>query len=463
MVSEPGTPYEEDRDAAGEPRPAYAALLRALDDIDLGELVDAVRGHLDEHGVTFGGQPFVVDPIPRLIPADEWEALAAGLRQRARALNAFLTDAYGEQRIVSAGVVDAETIEDAEGYEPQLAGRIPAGAAPAAIIGFDLVRAPDGRFLVLEDNLRTPSGIAYLVAAREAVRTSLPPGVPEPRPVAPAILELLGDTLRAAVPDAAPEHPTIVLVTDGPDNVAFYEHRTLAGALGIPALAQDRLHRAGDRLRAQLDDGREAEVDVVYRRTDVDQAYESDGTPTAIGELLCEPWLAGTLGLVNHFGNGVADDKLVHGHVEDFIGFYLNEEPLVRSVPTTSLADPAAVDDASRRLRELVIKPRHGHGGEGVTIGALASAQDLKGARETLRAHPERYICQPLVPLSRHPTVIDGRLQPRHVDLRPFCFVGSEPRLAPGALSRVSFDEDEMVVNSSRNGGGKDTWIVPSL
>jgi uncharacterized circularly permuted ATP-grasp superfamily protein len=459
MASE--TPYEEDRDGDGAPRPVYTPLLDALDGADLDAIADAVQRHLDDGGVTFGGQSFVVDPIPRLITAEEWKPLVVGLGQRARALNAFLADVYGERRIVTAGVLNAATIEDAEGYEPQLAGRIPAGATAASVIGFDLVRAPDGHFVVLEDNLRTPSGIAYLIAARDAVRAALPPGVPEPQPVVPAILELLGDTLRAAVPRRAPDRPTIVLVTDGPGNVAFYEHRTLARALGILLLTPADLRRRGDRLCAQLPDGSEAEVDVVYRRTDEDRAFGSDGTPTAIGELLCEPWLAGTLGLVNHFGNGVADDKLVHGHVEDFIGFYLGEAPLVRSVPTASLADPAVVQDALTRLRELVIKPRHGHGGEGVTIGALASEQDLQCVRETLRAHPERYICQSIVPLSRHPTVIDGRLQSRHVDLRPFCFAGAPPRLAPGALSRVSFDEGEMVVNSSRNGGGKDTWILP--
>jgi uncharacterized circularly permuted ATP-grasp superfamily protein len=459
MASEPS--FDEDRHGDGSPRPGYTVLLRALRDADLEELVTAVRGHLDEREVTFDGQPFVVDPIPRLITAGEWEALAAGLRQRARALNAFLADIYGERRVVAAGVLDATTVEGAEGYEPQLAGRIPAGTAAAAVIGFDLVRAPDGRFLVLEDNLRTPSGIAYLIAAADAVRAALPTGVGEPRPSGPAILELLADALRGAVPDTAPPRPTIILLSDGPDNNAFYEHRTLARALDIPLLTADRLRRVGDRLRARLHDGSEAEVDVVYRRTDVDHAFAKDGTATWVGELLCEPWLAGTLGLVNHFGNGVADDKLVHGHVEDFIGFYLHEEPLVRSVPTTSLADPAAADDARERLRELVVKPRHGHGGAGVTIGASASAQELEDARETLRTHPERYISQPIVPLSRHPTVIDGRLEPRHVDLRPFCFVGSEPRLAPGALSRVSFDEGEMIVNSSRNGGAKDTWILP--
>ena len=459
MASE--APYEEDRDGDGTPRAGYATLLHALRDADLEQLVGSVRDHLGRRGVAFGAEPFVVDPIPRLIAAAEWAPVAAGLAQRARALNAFLADAYGEQRITGAGILEPETIAGAEGYEPQLAGRVPAGPAAAAIIGFDLVRAPDGRFLVLEDNLRTPSGIAYLVAAREAVRAALPPGIPAPQPVAPAILELLGDTLRAAAPAGAPQPPVIVIVSDGPGNVAYWEHDALARALAIPLVTPDRLRRVGDRLLARPADGRELEVDVVYRRTDEDRAFLPDGSPTAIGELLCEPWLAGTLGLVNHYGNGVADDKLIHGHVEQFIAFYLGEEPLIASVPTTSLNDPAAVQDALGRLREVVIKPRHGHGGTGVTIGARATPAQLEAVRASLRDEPEEYICQPLVPLSRHPTVIDGRLQPRHVDLRPFCFVGAEPRIAPGALSRVSFDEDEMVVNSSRNGGGKDTWVLP--
>ena len=458
MASEP--PFDEAHHRDGSPRPGYATLLHALRDADLDALAAAVRDRLDAEGVSFGGQPFVVDPIPRLIAAHEWEPLAAGLRQRARALNAFLADVYGERRIVAAEIVEAAAIEGAEGYEPQLTGRVPAGPAAAAIIGFDLIRAPDGGFLVLEDNLRTPSGIAYLLAAGDAVRAALPPGAAAPPSAAPAVLELLGDALRAAVPDGAPQRPTIVLVSDGPDNVAFWEHRTLARVLEIPVLTADRLRRVGDRLRAWLPDGSEAEVDVVYRRTDVDYAFETDGTPTWVGELLCEPWLAGTLGLVNHFGNGVADDKLVHGHVEDFIAFYLGEEPLVRSVPTTSLTDPAAARDALERLHELVVKPRHGHGGAGVTIGAAASDDELEAVRETLRIAAERYISQPIVPLSRHPTVIDGRLQARHVDLRPFCFVDGEPRVAPAALSRVSYGDGEMVVNSSRNGGAKDTWIL---
>ena len=181
---------------------------------------------------------------------------------------------------------------------------------------------------------------------------------------------------------------------------------------------------------------------------------------TAIGRTLVPAWLAGNLGLVNAFGNGIADDKLVHAHVEDFVRFYLGEEPLVRSVPTTALDSPQSGADAIERLHELVVKPRHGHGGTGVTIGSQADEATLRHARTELERHPERYIVQPIVPLSRHPTVIEGRLVPRHVDLRPFAFYSDVVQLAPGGLSRVSFDEGEMIVNSSRNGGGKDTWVM---
>ena len=463
MDSEVGrqAPFEEDRDSSGAPRPGYEQLLGALHGADLNGLIDDVRGHLAGHEVIFGGAPFVVDPIPRLIPATEWEALERGLAQRARALNAFLADVYDRRRIVAAGIVDGVTLDGAEGYEPDLAGRLAQrGPPPAAIIGFDLVRAPSGEFLVLEDNMRTPSGIAYLAAARAALEATLPAGMPARRPVAPAVYELLGAALRAAAPAGAGPDPQVVVVTDGPGNVALYEHRTIARELGVPLVTADRLRADGDRLTARTDDGATIAVDVVYRRTDEDRVRDEHGATTAIAELLCPAWLGGTLGLVNHFGNGVADDKLVHGHVEDFVRFYLREEPLVRSVPTTPLDTPEAGRDAIERLRDLVIKPRHGHGGEGVTIGALASAEELDHVRAELTRHPERYICQPIVPLSRHPTVIGGRLQPRHVDLRPFAFATPEPRLAPGGLSRVAFDEDEMIVNSSRNGGGKDTWVL---
>jgi uncharacterized circularly permuted ATP-grasp superfamily protein len=462
MGSDPtrGDPFDEDRDAAGNPRPDYEHTLGALAAADLEQLRAAVERKLDDDGVTFGTQPFVVDPVPRLILAEEWAGLERGLTQRTRALNHFLTDVYGERRIVEAGIVDAATVDGAEGYEPDLRDRPSTSAPPAPIIGFDLVRDPVGRFLVLEDNLRTPSGVAYLVAARRALAAVLPPGLPTPRPVDPLIYELLGAALHAAAPPSAGSDPLIVLVSDGPGNVAYYEHSCIAEALGIALVTADQLEHDGDGLRVRLPNGEDRSVDVVYRRTDEDRIRDVHGELTAIGELLTPAWLAGRIGLVNAFGNGVADDKLVHSHVEDFVRFYLEEEPLIASVPTRALDTPEAGRDAIERLPELVIKPRHGHGGAGVTIGSHADEDQLAVARSELERHPERYIAQPIVPLSRHPTVIDGRLEHRHVDLRPFAFFGREVALAPGGLSRVAFDAGEMVVNSSRNGGGKDTWVL---
>ena len=453
-------PYEEDRDGDGRPRPGYAPLLTALADVDLDELCRRVRHRLQVDGASFGAQPFVVDVVPRLLSGAEWDPLARGLAQRTRALNAFLTDVYGERRIVAAGLIAAETIDGAEGYEPDLAGRLPAGSPPAPIIGFDLVRDPDGAFLVLEDNLRTPSGIAYLTAARDALTAVLPDTIPRPRPIDPGIYRLLRAALAHAAPSAAGPDPQLVVLTDGPQNIAHYDHARLAAAIGAPLATLEQLHLDGDRLRLRGADGSERPVDVVYRRTDEDRIRDEHGETTAVARTLVPAWQAGTLGLVNAFGNGVAADKLVHAHVEEVGRFDLDEEPLVRSVPTTALDSPQAGADAIARLPEIVVKPRHGHGGTGVTIGSQADEHTLRLTREELERRPEQYIVQPIVPLSRHPTVIDGRLQPRHVDLRPFAFYADEVTLAPGGLSRVSFDAGEMIVNSSRNGGGKDTWVL---
>ncbi len=453
-------PFEEHRDADGRVRPAYERLLAALEGVDLEELYQQVVQRLADDGASFGDQPFVIDIIPRVLSGAEWEPLARGLEQRTRALNAFLTDAYGERRIVAAGIVDAATIDGAEGYEPDLAGCLPGISPPAPIIGFDLVRDPDGMFLVLEDNLRTPSGIAYLTAARDALTAVLPATIPRPRPVDPEIYQLLRATLVAAAPPGSGPAPRLVVLTDGPSNIAHYEHTRLAAAIDVPLATLDQLSTDGERVLMDATDGSRHPVDVVYRRTDEDRIRDEDGAMTPVARTLVPAWLQGKLGLVNAFGNGVADDKLVHAHVEDFVRFYLGEAPLVRSVPTTALDSPQSGADAIERLHELVVKPRHGHGGTGVTIGSQADEEALRRARAELQRHPERYVVQPIVPLSRHPTVIDGQLVPRHVDLRPFAFYAGEVRLAPGGLSRVSFDEGEMIVNSSRNGGGKDTWVL---
>jgi len=447
--------FDEDRDPSGDPRHGYAAGLRALEEVDLGGLCRGVRERLERIGVSFGADPFVVDPVPRLITSEEWDPLAAGLAQRARALNSFLLDAYGERRIVREGVISDETIEQAEGYEPDVMGRLPQRGSPAGVIGFDVVRDPSGEFLVLEDNLRTPSGFAYAVAARRALTDALPEGFPTPRPVDPVAYELLGGALRAAAPEGC-EDPFVVLLTDGPDNVAYYEHRQAAGNAGATLVTLPDLLRDGDGLVVRRPGGGTRRVDVVYRRTGDDRVRNRRGGLTAIADVLLEPWLSGDIGVVNAFGNGVADDKFVHGCVEDFIRFYLGEEPLARSVPTLTVDRVPTIAE----LRELVVKPRHGLGGDGVVIGAHAETADLKRLIGELEEHPERYVMQPIIALSRHPTVIDGRLEPRHVDLRVFAFCGEDVALIPGGLTRVALNPGALVVNSSQKGGGKDTWVV---
>ena len=452
--------FDEACDADGQPRPGYGATLAALAQTDLRALCRDLAARFEQRGVSFGTDPFVVDPVPRLIAGAEWDALADGLAQRARALNCFLRDAYGERRIVAAGVVERDGIERAEGYEPDLLGRLPARGAPAAIIGFDVVRDTNGEFLVLEDNLRTPSGFTYALAAREALAEVLPPGLPRPRPLEADMVRLLRAAICAAAPQGCAD-PCVVVLGEGPDSSAHYEHARAAELLGGELVTLADLERDGDRLVVRGSAGAMSAVDVVYRRTDDDRVRGDDGELTAVAALLLGPWLAGTVGLVNAFGNGLGDDKLAHSRVEDFVRFYLDEEPKVRSVPTLSLTTPEQVEEAVGRLRELVVKPRYGEGGAGVVIGAHAESADLERLAGELREHPADFIAQPIIALSCHPTVIDGELAPRHVDLRPFAFCGADDEVAliPGGLTRVAFEAGGLVVNSSQNGGGKDTWV----
>ena len=440
-------------------------MIDAIAGSDLAAVSRAVADDLDRLGMRFraGGrdQRFPIDPVPRVLPADEWELLERGLAQRARALNAFLADAYGERRIVEAGAVPRRVIDGAEMFERDMCDVDVGGAPRAGVAGFDLVRHKTGEFEVLEDNLRTPSGYTYALAAREALIDVLPTGGPRPRAIDPVSYELLHRALRAATPPGV-EEPLIVVLSDGPDNVAYFEHRLAAERLGVPLVTLADLVADRDGPLVRPDGGEPRRVDVVYRRTDEDRAHDEHGRLTAVGQALVPAWTAGRLGLVNAFGNGVADDKLMHGHVEDFVRFYLGEEPAVRSVPTESVAPERPAPEMIGRLRERVIKPRHGHGGKGVVIGAHADEDELAELAQELERNPGRYVSQPTVTLSRHPTVIDGRLEPRHVDLRAFAFTFSDERveLIPGGLSRVALEAGAMVVNSSQQGGGKDTWVI---
>jgi uncharacterized circularly permuted ATP-grasp superfamily protein len=445
--------FDEALDPEGEPREAGGAGLALLGE-DLAALAAGVREALDGRGVNFrsagGVADFLVCPVPRVIGAAEWAELEAGLAQRVRALEAFVADVYGPQRAIAEGVVPRRLIETSDGYEPAMRGARPAGSW-VGVAGLDLVRDAAGELLVLEDNLRTPSGFAYAVEARRAVLAQLdPPGELAPRTLA-GLPELLGGTLRAAAPEGV-EDPYAVVLTDGPDNSAAFEHAWAAEQLGIPLVEPADLELRGDVLRH----GGRA-VDVVYRRTD------ADTVDTEVGRLLVPPARAGTLGLVNEFGTGVADDKLAHAYVEDMVRFHLGEEPRLRSVETLDLCVPEQLERALDELETLVVKPRLGHGGHGVIVCPHAEPEDVERVRAQLIAQPADYIAQPTVEISLHPTVIGDELRPRHVDLRPFVFQHGTGKavVMPGGLTRVAFEEGAMVVNSTQNGGAKDTWVLP--
>jgi uncharacterized circularly permuted ATP-grasp superfamily protein len=405
-----------------------------LGDRDPAGLAADARACLND--VTFGSHGFNFDPVPRVLPATDWEPLAAGLAQRVLALERWCADVYGERRIVRDGVVPARVVETIDTYEPELQGlRVPLWVGVA---GLDVVRGPDGRFAVLEDNLRTPSGMAYAVAARfVSTRLLAPAETPWP-------LDDLGDLLARALTASTgrDRRPRAAVLTDGPDNAAHWEHERLAEMLDVPLVELDEFDPDG--------------FEAVYRRTNGDRLDD----PT--GRLLAGPWREGRLGLVNAFGIGVGDDKLAHAYVEDMVRYYLGEEPLVPSVRTYDLGRPEVLEEALDRFSELVIKPRASYGGEGVVICPHAERVDVERARADVVAAPHDFIAQELIPLSLHATVIDGRLAPRHVDLRPFVFLGSdgEASVLPGGLTRVAFDEGALVVNSSQNGGAKDTWVI---
>jgi uncharacterized circularly permuted ATP-grasp superfamily protein len=448
----------------GEPRPHARPALEVIASSDAAELPDRIGRSLRRAGVRFssveGDPQFYVDPVPRVISAADWEPVKRGLAQRVRALNAFVADVYDEQRIVAEGVIPREVITSADYYEPAMRGVRPPSGVWIGVAGLDLVRDHKGEWLVLEDNVRTPSGFAYLHATRRALleHVDVPPEA-MPRPLDGEI-DLLTDTLRAAAPEAARGRraPLAAVLTDGEHNSAYWEHAWLSRQVGIPLVTSDELELRDRELWLRARGLREPRrIDVIYRRTNADR-LDSD-----IGRLLIEPVRAGTLGLVNQYGTGVADDKLTHAYVEQMIRFYVGEEPVLRSVPTYDLAQPKQLEEALDVFDELVLKPRAGHGGVGVLIAPHASSEDIEATRAAVIAEPSAWIAQRLVMLSTHPTVVEGgRLAPRHIDLRPFVFLGegATPRVLPGGLTRVARSEGALVVNSSQNGGAKDTWVM---
>ena len=456
-----GIAIDEAFSSSGSPRPQYTELIDGLDDFDLRAMTHAVRAAAARERVEFGRESrratFPIDAVPRIFSAAEWDLLEAGLAQRVMTLNAFLADVYGNQRIFDAEAVPPWLLDGTAFLERDLLGH--PSAVTAHVAGLDVVRAPDGELMVLEDNLRTPSGAAYLLAVRRICDPLLPMSPPADRlPLRATLAELLIDMLTDAALEGA--DPNVVLLSDGARNSAWWEHNQLSRLIGVPLVMPQDLRRRGGVLHARVDRSL-IPVDVVYRRTDECRLRDSGGNLTWLGEAMLEPLRAGTLACVNGFGTGVADDKLVHAYVEDMIRFYLEQEPLVRSVPTYDPRNPNDRTAILERVDELVVKPRGGFGGDGVIVCPHASAEDRMRARRLVTLHPQHVIAQETVTFSTCPTVCDGMLVPRHVDLRAFVFSNAGgARVLPGGLTRVALDQSALVVNSSQNGGAKDTWVL---
>ena len=416
------------------------------------------------HGETEGTERLIpFDLVPRIIPATEWVRLEAGLRQRVRALNAFIADVYHEQRILRAGVIDPERVLCNLQYRPEMQGVSVPGGIYAHIAGIDVVRDVDGRFCVLEDNLRVPSGVSYMLENRKMM-TRLFPELFAGHAVEP--VEHYPDQLLENLKSVAPQDvsdPTVALLTPGMYNSAYFEHAFLAQQMGVELVEGQDLFVLEETLFMRTTHGPQR-IDVLYRRVDDDfldpLAFRPDSTLGVPG--LLTAYRAGRLTIANAIGTGIADDKSIYPYVPRMIRFYLDEEPLLANVQTWILADARDRAYVLEHLSELVVKEVHGAGGYGMLIGPAASAAQIEAFRERIRAHPQRYIAQPTLALSTAPTFALEQLAPRHIDLRPFVLSGREISIVPGGLTRVALRAGSLVVNSSQGGGTKDTWVLGS-
>jgi uncharacterized circularly permuted ATP-grasp superfamily protein len=464
--------WDEMLASSDQPRRPYRAVhrtLRRLTGADLASRADALARTYLNQGVTFDfageERPFPLDVVPRVISAEEWTEVEAGVKQRVRALEAFLADAYGGCEAVKAGIVPWRVIASATGFHRVAAGLVPANGVRIHVAGVDLIRDADGRFRVLEDNVRVPSGVSYVLANRRAMTTVFPESFATHRirPVDAYPRRLLA-ALRAAAPRGVSD-PTVVVLTPGIYNSAYFEHTLLARTMGVELVEGRDLVCSGGRVKMRTTGG-EQRVDVIYRRVDDDFL---DPVQFRVDSQLGCPGLvnaarAGNVTIANAIGNGAADDKLIYSYIPDLMRFYLGEEPILPNVHTYRLDEPEHLAEALERMDELVFKPVDGAGGKGLVIAPRAPREKLVALREQILHDPRGWIAQPMVMLSTVPTLIDGQLRPRHVDLRPFAVNdGNEVFVLPGGLTRVALPEGELVVNSSQGGGSKDTWVLSGM
>lgn len=403
------------------------------------------------------------DIIPRVLSADEWARLSKGLEQRVKALNAFIADAYHEREIVRAGLVPEDLILQNPAFQPEMTRVDPPGGIYVHIAGIDVVRVDAETFYVLEDNARAPSGVSYMLENREAMLRLLPELFGQLR-VAPIdnYPDDLLKTLRSVAPHAAWGEPTVVLLTPGPFNSAYYEHSFLADKMGVELVEGRDLFVRDSVVYMRTTQGPQR-VDVIYRRIDdefLDPLAFNPASVLGVAGLL-SAYKAGNVTVSNAIGTGVCDDKAIYSYMPEIVKFYLGEEPILKNVPTWRCRESGSLGHVLDNLDKLVVKEVQGSGGYGMLVGPHASKAQLAAFSAKLRATPDAFIAQPTLALSTVPCYVDSGIAPRHVDLRPYVLSGADRvRIVPGGLTRVALEEGSLVVNSSQGGGTKDTWVV---
>jgi uncharacterized circularly permuted ATP-grasp superfamily protein len=465
--------YDEMFDADSRPRSGAAALIRRIAALEEGELLrrqQAAEQALLNLGITFNvygdeagaERIFPFDIVPRIVAASDWSFIERGLKQRVQTLNCFIDDIYHDQKIIGSGLVPADLIESAKGYLKPCLGLSPPQGVWCHINGTDLVRDRDGQLYVLEDNLRCPSGVSYVLENRQVLKRTFPQ-VFEASRVRP--VDDYPSRLLAVLQDLAPVGygtPTVIVLTPGMYNSAYFEHAFLAQQMGVELVEGRDLVVDNGYVMMRTTKGRQR-VDVIYRRIDDDFLDPQTFNPTSLLGIagLMDAYRAGRVALANAPGTGVADDKALYAYVPQMIHFYLGEDMILPNVPTYVCRDDTQRQYVLEHLHELVVKSVNESGGYGMLVGPYASKTEREQFAAAIRANPRQYIAQPTLGLSRAPIIVDEHLEGRHVDLRPYILYGSgEPYVLPGGLTRVALRKGSLVVNSSQGGGSKDTWVL---
>jgi uncharacterized circularly permuted ATP-grasp superfamily protein len=467
--------FDEWMAGPGDPRPEARLLVRLMGSLPAGELQrrqQAAERALLLMGITFAvyghragtEKVWPFDLLPRLVNQNEWIRVDRGLKQRIQALNLFIDDVYHAQKIVKDNVVPVEVILSAKSFRPECVGLNPPGGVWAHITGTDLVRDRDGQLYVLEDNLRCPSGVSYVLENRQVMKRTFPQVFQASHvlPVDDYPSRLL-ETLQFVAP-ATSGTPRVVVLTPGVFNSAYFEHSFLARQMGVELVEGRDLLVENDRVYLRTTRGKER-VDVIYRRIDDDfldpGVFRRDSMLGVRG--LMKAYRAGNVSLVNAPGTGVADDKVIYAYVPRMIRYYLGEDPILPNVPTYMCWVPKDRAYVLEHLEDLVVKSANESGGYGMLVGPHSTTEMRSAFESMIASNPRNFIAQPTLALSRVPTLIDGRLEGRHVDLRPYILSGRETYVLPGGLTRVALKRGSLVVNSSQGGGSKDTWVLPPV